>query len=210
MIIPGIFEESFDEIKSKVEEVSQFAHLIQIDVADGKLVDGKTFLDIIKFDEINTPASFELHLMVKEPLNFLEQKVHNVTKMCPQVETITQIYDFITLAKEMGYRVGLSLNPETPILKLRPYMEMIDYVQFMTIHPGGQGREFEDNVLDKITEFRSAYFGFPFQIDGGVNAFTIPKVLKAKITDIVIGSALFQDRDIRNAYVKYLKETQNA
>lgn len=206
MIIPVIFEQNFEEIKKKVALVEQLTSLIQIDVADGRLVDGTSFLDVKRLEQIKTTPSFEIHLMVEKPSDFVREKVQNVSKICTQVEAELLIKDFIKKGRKLGYIVGLSLNPETPIETLAPYMREINYVQFMTAHPGGKGREFIPEVLDKIKKFGQTYIGFPTQVDGGINVQTLPLVLQSGVKDVVIGTALFGEKDIQKAYIRLLGE----
>jgi ribulose-phosphate 3-epimerase len=193
MIIPAIFEKEFNNVLHKVKLVEGEARLIQIDIADGKLVDGNTFQDISKLDEIQTDASFEIHLMVENPLDFLKNKVKKVTKISCHVEAETDLGEFINKAKELGYKTGLSLNPETPINTLDAYIYDIDFVQLMTVSPGSQGREFQKSVLKKVVELKDKHPDIPVQVDGGVNEENLLLVLNTGVNDVVIGSAIFSD-----------------
>lgn len=191
MIIPGILETDFEEVKKKIGLVEGAAEKIQIDIADGELVDGKTFLDIGQINGLKTAAELELHLMVENPHEFVETKIRNVGRVCAQVEATLYIEDFITKAHEKVYGVGLSLAPESGLEELKPYIDHIDFVQFMTVIPGKQGRPFEDSVLEKIKEFMNIWPNVPCQTDGGINEHTIKKVVKAGCKNAVVGSAIF-------------------
>jgi len=203
MIIPGILEKDFAEVVNKIELVENFTTMIQIDIADGKLVEGETFLEIERVEEIKTKAKIEIHLMVENPLKYLLKKIQNISRICAQIEAESFVEDFINIGKDFGYETGLSLNPETEVRKLDKFLNKIDYVQFMTIVPGKQGNPFVYNVLAKINQFRQLYPKMPVQVDGGIDAKTLPLVLETGVRDVVIGSHLFNQSDIRDAYIKF-------
>ena len=206
MIIPGILEKDFTEVINKIKLVEDFTTMIQIDMADGKLVEGETFFEIERIAEIKTKAKIEVHLMVENPLRYLVKKNKNISRICAQIETKDYIEDFINIAKDFGYEVGLSLNPETEIQMLDKFLNKIDYVQFMAVVPGVQGNPFTYNVLAKINQFRQLYPKMPVQVDGGIDAETLPLVLKTGVKDVIIGSHLFNQNDVRDAYIKFSNE----
>jgi ribulose-phosphate 3-epimerase len=199
MIIPGIFEQNFEAVEKKVHSVEEFAPLIQIDIADGILVDGKTFDNVKKLGEIQTNSSFEIHLMVENPINYLEKDVHNITRLCTQVE-VGRVEKFLSDAKDFGYDVGLSINPDTPIERLNPHLDKIQYVQFMAVVPGGQGRPFEHSILERIEKFKNGSPSIPIQVDGGIDNETLLLVLRAGAENVVIGSHLFKSDNIKDTY----------
>ena len=199
MIIPGIFEIDFEEIKRKIKLVESATRLIQIDFADGELVDGKTFLDIYKLDEIDTMAKFDLDLMVQNPIKFLEKKVQKAEKISMLIDAEKYIEKFIEMAKKLKYKVGLSLRPLTPVEKIEEYLDELDYVQFFTIRPGGSGREFQVEVLEKLENFKNDYPSIPFQVDGGVDKDYLPLVLDAGAMDAIITSHIFNTPNPKEA-----------
>lgn len=200
MIIPGILEISFEEAKRKAELVGKYTKIIQIDIADGRLVNGKTFLDVEKIDSIDTKADIELHLMVKNPLDYLKTKAK---KVVVHVEA-QNIVAFINESKNKGFEVGLALNPDTPIEAIEPFLQNLSYVQFMTVVPGAQGRKFEKKVLKKIVLFKKKYPKIKVQTDGGTGKKHLEYVLRTGVDDIVIGSTIFDSEDP----IKTLKKLQ--
>jgi len=191
MIIPGVDVKDFETIKKQVALVGSSTRLIQIDVADGKLVDGETFLNIVRLNEIQTQAKFDIDLMVENPLKFLEEKIANAIKISMLIDAENYIQDFLGKAKSFGYKVGLSIRPTTDIVKLDPYIDKLDYVQFFAIKPGGSGRPFQVEVLEKIQSFAQKYPRIPIQVDGGIDKDYLALVLKAGATDVIITSHIF-------------------
>lgn len=205
MIIPGIFEKDIVEIESKIRQVESLATLVQIDVADGELVDGETFSNLDLLGELEIAVSLELHLMVINPLKHLLEKINNVSRVCSQVEAGDVTRDFIGMSKSLGYETGLSLNPGTRLSELEPFIGLIDYIQFMTVVPGGQGRPFDVSVLRKIREFRKSHPIFKVQADGGINKDNLEAVLASGVNDVVIGSAIFKDKSLMDEFLKFRK-----
>ncbi|HLB51479.1 hypothetical protein A3F07_02630 [candidate division WWE3 bacterium RIFCSPHIGHO2_12_FULL_38_15] len=209
MIIPGIFESDFEEIKRKIKLVDSAARLIQVDVADGELVDGKTFTDIYKLDGIDTMSKFDLDLMVQNPIKYLEKKVQKAEKISMLIDAEEYIEKFIETAKKLKYKVGLSLRPSTPVEKIEEYLDELDYVQFFTIRPGGSGREFQIEVLEKLEKFRTDYPSVPFQVDGGVDKDYLPLVLEAGAIDAVITSHIFNTQNPKEALEYFMGVYRN-
>ena len=190
MIIPAILETDFAQIQKKIDIVDSLAQIVQIDIADGKLVEGTTFLDIQKFGQLKTRCPLEVHLMVENPTDFVKNRVKNVNTVISQVEA-QNVSGFIQAARAHGYMVGLSISNTSSWRLVVPFVGQIDCVQFMTIKPGGQGRPFDNSVLPSITEFKAAYPLMTVQVDGGVDKINLAKVLKAGADNVVIGSEIF-------------------
>ncbi len=191
MIIPAIYEKDFNTVITEIKAVDGVASLIQIDISDGKFVKNKTFDGIKRLDSIETPANFELHLMVTDPLDYVGEKLNKVTRICAHVEA-NDVEKFIAKSKDLGYKVGLSINPETPLEDVAPFVESIDYVQFMTVIPGAQGNKFEIKVLDKIAIFKQTAPHIPIQVDGGIDEETLTRVLEAGVENVAVGSQIYQ------------------
>lgn len=193
MIIPGILEKTLEDIQNKIKIVENNVDLVQIDVVDNILVSGQTFLDLEKLDSINTKCKFEIHLMVENPHKYVFE-LKNATKYISQIES-DHILDFINKSKELGYITGLSINPDTPNHTLDPYLEQIDYVQFMGVIPGAQGKPFESKVLEKIKDFKLLHPRIETQVDGHMNLENITMIKPLDITHFIVGSDIFNDVD---------------
>uniref|UniRef100_A0A7C4XH66 Ribulose-phosphate 3-epimerase n=1 Tax=candidate division WWE3 bacterium TaxID=2053526 RepID=A0A7C4XH66_UNCKA len=192
MIIPAILQKNLEEVKKEVYAVEGAAELIHIDVGDGAFVKTVTFSELDKLEEINTKSSFQIHLMVEDPNDYLtEEKLSKIDSFIAQVES-ENVTEFLKKTKKRGYRVGISLNPETSIETLAQHMPYVDFVQFLTVIPGSQGTEFQENVLDKMTIFRQTAPKMPIQVDGGIDEFFLAEVIEAGAADVVIGSQIFQ------------------
>ncbi|RJR27127.1 hypothetical protein C4561_03110 [candidate division WWE3 bacterium] len=210
MIIPAILEKNFRDIEDKVSIAESFSEMVQIDFVDGKLFEGSTFQDIEALNNLESNLKYDLHLLVVNPLDYLV-KIKNAVKICSQIEGFgskAEVEEFIKKAKILGYRVGLSLGPTTDFEIIQDFVKDLDFVQFMTIIPGGQGRDFIPGVLQKIERFKLTYPKVQIQVDGGVNEKTIPGIVHAGVDDMIIGSAIFGSTNPRKKYLQ-LTSMQN-
>ena len=215
MIIPSILEPTFEKVQEKIKIAEGFAPAIQIDIVDNKLVSGKTFLEIEKLDKIETKAKLEIHLMVKNPVEFLNSnrkfipfttvKIRNVNTVFTQPVEPGQMETFFKLAKKLGYKTGISINVDQDNELIDPYAKDIDFAQFMAVIPGKQGNDFIPEVLSKIVAFKKAHPSITTQIDGGVNETTLPQVLKTGVDNVVIGSAIFNSVNPKEKYLEFSK-----
>ena len=215
MIIPGILEEKFEKAVERIVSVDGASSEIQIDIADGKLVEGKTFLNIEKLKSLNTKSILSLHFMVKSPSKYLisslmlspfvMRKIPNVNTVITQVVSIRQLKCFIKTAKNIGYKVGVSLNYNQEPNIIGPLINKIDLVQFMSVVPGKQGNDFIPEVLEKIKRFKLTYPTIKTQIDGGVNTTNLTQVLKTGVDNVIIGSAIFNSENPRNKVLEFIK-----
>lgn len=205
MIIPLIFEKEVEEAKKLINEVDGLSPVIQLDIADGKFVDGETLQDISFLNDLYLKSSIELHLMTHQAAEILSQPTKNVTQACVHVELENTFFEAEIEARKHGLQFGAVLNPETPIEAIDLILDKIDYVQFMTIVPGGQGRPLEKNVLEKIKKFKEKYPTMRVQVDGAMNEKTIPLAIEAGADNIGIGSALVKSDDIDGSFKKFTK-----
>ena len=106
--------------------------------------------------DVNSEAYFELHLMVKDPIAEIAKWKDNnsVTSAVFHIESDADQKKCVESIKQNNWKVGIALNPETPIAKIMPYVGLVDEVLFMTVHPGQQGAAFVPEVLEKIKGVR--------------------------------------------------------
>jgi ribulose-phosphate 3-epimerase len=204
MIIPVVLEKHFEEVINKVKAVESFSPLIQIDISDGKLVDGETFTDIKLINTLQTESEVEIHLMVVDPQNYVIPHLKRVKTIYAQVEAFEHVNDFIERAYEFGYEPGLSINPGTDVAMLVPYLNEIKKVQFMTVQPGAQGRPFDPGVIGKVQEFIKENPHVHVQVDGGINEHTLLSIVAAGIDAAVVGSAVVRAQNPEQEYKRLM------
>ena len=202
MIIPAILEENLDEILRKISIVESVADKVQIDVCDGVFVPEETFLDLAK---INTKAKVEYHLMVSNPLQFVDIPLKASDSVIFHVES-KNVEKAINQILQKTKNVGICKNPDTPVSELEKYAHLVNYVQFLTVTPGKQGQEIIKKPIDEAIEFHKKYPTLSIQIDGGINENNMKEIVKAKINNLAMGSAIFSDSNPRKQLEKLNKK----
>ena len=172
---------------------------VQIDIADESLVANSTFLDATKFAGLKTPVKFELHMMVKDPLRYLENFYKaGFKRFFAHVEG-DFVEDYIATCYKLGVEIGLAIDGPTPFESIQNYLDNIDAVLVMAIEAGESGRPFREDTVDKIKKIREIDFEIPIAVDGNMNEENARKVVTAGATRICSNSYIFQAQDIKTA-----------
>ena len=173
---------------------------LHIDSMDGKFVPNTQMkiFEILELEKISTKP-LDVHLMVENPeeyIQYLENK--NIEYITTHIEINKDIKKIIKTIKEMNYKVGLSIKPNTNVDELIPYLEQIDLVLIMSVEPGFGGQQFMPNSLNKAQEIRKLKPSITIEIDGGINDSNITEI--KKYVDIaVVGSYITNNNDYNEA-----------
>ena len=207
-IIPAILTDSALKFKDLVFRLEPYTQRIHIDVADGVFVPNKTFVVYEELDKVEAAVKFDIHLMVKQPAAHLREWLYtHADRFIIHVESEGDLGSVIEEFHKNHRKVGLTLNPETSTDKLEPFVTKVDFVQFMTVHPGFQGGEFVESVLDKVREFNKKYPKIPIAVDGSMHVETARLAVNAGASIIVVGGhVLFENRDLGEA-INELKQS---
>ncbi|WP_315067786.1 ribulose-phosphate 3-epimerase [uncultured Clostridium sp.] len=183
---------------------------LHIDIMDGHFVPNIAFgIDQIKMiKQIANDMELDVHLMVTNPEIFIDALVEaGADTITIHQEASAHIYNLIYIIKSFGIKVGIALNPATPINTLKHISHMVNKILIMTVEPGFGGQSFIEPMMEKISEVRSFIksenLECELQVDGGVNLENINKIIKNGATDIVIGSAIFKEEDISSTIKKF-------
>jgi len=207
LITPAILTDNLETFKEQLNKIHTNYSSIQIDVMDGEFVKTRSFIERDELNDIESEAYFELHLMVKDPLTELSRwlNVANISSVVFHLEATTDIAECISHIKRHNWKVGIALNPETVLEKVLPYINMVDEILFMTVHPGQQGSMFVDEVLEKIKAFKKLGAEAICSADGGINEQTIKSVVDAGADKLYIGSAIVQASNPEAAHENLIK-----
>jgi ribulose-phosphate 3-epimerase len=137
--------------------------------------------------------------MITDPDDYLEAFAKaGASSVTVHVE-IGDLTGTIALARRLGMRVGVAANPDTTFDAIAPYLPHVDLVLCMTVFPGFGGQSFMHEVLPKIAQVRLAIdergLDCDLEVDGGIDATTIPLVVEAGANVLVAGSAIFNRPD---------------
>lgn len=182
---------------------------LHIDVMDGTFVPNKAFTlkEIEKCDYISS-KKLDIHLMVDDPKKYIDSLVLlNVEYITFHIEIAEDINSMIKSIKEYGIKCGISINPNTNIEQIYPYLDKIDLVLIMCVHPGESGQTFIEKSLDKIEKLKKKILEVNskalIEVDGGINS-TTSLLCKEKGADMLV-SASYLHHDDMIERVKYLK-----
>lgn len=198
-VSPSILSADFSCLEKELNEVqSAGADLIHIDVMDGHFVPNITIGPVVVKDiKRHTNLPLDVHLMIENPQNFVDSFVKAGSDMITfHIETIdvSGIKAQAAKLKNIGVKTGVSLNPATPLEKIKGLLDVVDFVLVMTVNPGFSGQEFIPDVAPKIKELRSIFKG-DISVDGGVNEQTAQTVFDAGANILVAGSYVFKSKN---------------
>lgn len=206
-LIPTINEESFEEIKRKMEIIAPFTDWIQIDISNNTFSPRVTWNNPQDLSTYQTSLNIEVHLMIDDPENVLEEwlKVPNVRRVIIHYEATDNVEKNIEVAEKYGKELGLAVGPETGWELLVKYLDRINFVQLLAVNPGLAGQDFNLRVLDKTRTLKDYKKNVIIEVDGGINL-NIAKLVKEAGADIINSSSfIFKNPNIPGI-IKALKE----
>lgn len=202
-IAPSFLSADFRCLEREVKRVEQAgADLIHLDVMDGHFVNNITFGPlVVKTIDRLTDLPLDVHLMIEEPEKYLREFAQSgADYLTVHIEVCDRIETTISEMKSLGVKAGVSLNPDTPLRRIKDILAELDLVLLMTVFPGFAGQRFISSVLEKIRELRSWLLDqnnkLLIEVDGGVDEKTAPLARDAGADVLVAGSALFGAADL--------------
>jgi len=204
-IAPSLLSADFGKLNMELKEVEKHADLLHVDVMDGHFVPNVTIGPAV-VKSIKTKLPLDIHLMIENPEKyvgaFAESKPRIITI---HAEACKNAKEVIKKIRNMGIKVGISINPSTPLSKITPVLGYVDMVLCMTVNPGFGGQKFIMPVLKKIGELRRLKPKLDIEVDGGINTDTIKLAVDAGANIIVAGSAIFGKKNRPNAIIELRK-----
>ncbi len=197
-ILAGDFSQLGNEIK-KLEDAG--ADMIHVDVMDGHFVPNLTIgPPVIKSLRKYSKLPFDVHLMISPVHKYIENYAEAGADIITFHPEATQsIEQSISLIKSLKKKVGLSLNPGTEIDIIKKFLDKIDLVLIMSVHPGFGGQKFMPEVLKKIETLynikKTNKFSFDIEVDGGINFDNSKLVKDAGANIIVSGTTIFKSNN---------------
>jgi ribulose-phosphate 3-epimerase len=207
-VAPSILSADFSCLGKEIRKIELAgADMIHIDVMDGHFVPNITIGPVVVKDMRRiTKLPLDVHLMIKKPEKFIDDFVKAGSDMITlHIETISASSFRLqaTRLKKKNIKVGISLNPATPLSKIKDLLGIVDFVLVMTVNPGFGGQSFIPAVLPKIEKLRSLFYG-DIAVDGGINKDNAKQVIAAGANILAAGSYIFKSKDYKKA-IKSIK-----
>jgi len=201
-ISPSILSCNFNKLGEEIESLEKAgADLIHIDVMDGHFVPNITIgPEVIKKIRPLTKIPFDVHLMISPVDNFIEDFANagsDIITIHP--EATKDLKKSIELIKKFDKKVGISLNPNSEISLVEPYLNDIDLILVMSVNPGFAGQKFKPEVLKKLEKIKkiivSKNLKIDLEIDGGISFQNSIDAKNAGANILVSGSTIFNENN---------------
>jgi ribulose-phosphate 3-epimerase len=202
IIAPSILSADFSRLGEEIQALEKAgADWIHFDVMDGQFVPNISFGSKILEDiKSLTPLPFDVHLMVKEPYDYIEDFVKKGADLITiHIEAVSDPNRYLNKCQELGVKVGLSISPDTPVSELESYLDRVDLVLVMSVHPGFGGQKFIPSSMEKIEQLKKLReekaLSFLIEVDGGVGLKNSKELIAAGADVLVAGSAILGSSD---------------
>lgn len=197
-----------DRINSVLELNRTNISYVHVDVMDGKFVPSVHFDNMGEIRGINlvTKYPMDVHLMMDNPIEYIKELGNmNIEFITIHLEIDKDKKEIFKSIKDLGYKVGLSIKPNTNIREIEPYLDDIDMVLVMSVEPGLGGQSFIESTVDRIKELKELIGSrnILIEVDGGINSETITKLEGVDIA--VVGSYIMKSDN----YYKSVEELRN-
>jgi ribulose-phosphate 3-epimerase len=195
-IAPSILSADFACLGDAVDAVTSTADMLHVDVMDGHFVPNLTIgPPVVASLRKHTDLYLDCHLMMTNPGDHLEAFKKAGANGCTVHVEVDATDVLVKQMRDLGLDVGLAVNPETPFDAAEPWLESIDLLLLMTVHPGFGGQRFIADVMPKVERARelkdAGRLSFAIQVDGGIDEQTAPVAAAAGADVFVAGSAVF-------------------
>ena len=215
ILSPSILAADFGKIGEQLSLLEKCnVPYVHVDVMDGSFVPSISFgMPVIKSIRKETKAFFDVHLMIDEPGRYVKEfKDSGADLITVHVEACKHLNRTIQQIKELGLKVGVALNPATPIESIKHVIDMVDMVLIMTVNPGFGGQKYIESCTEKIEQLKNMIdekgLDVDIEVDGGITASNVNKVIEAGANVIVAGTAIFGGEGIEKNVEEFRKVTK--
>src|SRR2546429_5959789 len=207
IVAPSILAADFSNLAEEIRKVEAAgADWIHCDIMDGHFVDNISFGPmVVKTVRGLTKLPLDVHLMIEHADHYVPRFVDagaNSITVHVEPEARHDVAKTLQQIRDAGCRAGLTLNPATSFDLLEPFLDKIDMLLVMTVHPGFGGQSFRADQMQKVKRARSLNGTIDIEVDGGINAETARVSIENGANVLVAGTSIFHAKD----YAKAIRE----
>lgn len=219
LVAPSILAADFSRLGEEIRKVEDAgADWIHCDIMDGHFVDNISFGPaIVGFVRKQTRLPLDVHLMIEHADHYVPRFVEagaNSITVHVEPEAKHDVGKTLQQIRDAGCRVGLTLNPETHFKFVEPFLDKIDMLLVMTVHPGFGGQKFRADQMEKVKRAKSLIEKtcpersrrIDIEVDGGINPETARMSIENGANVLVAGTSIFKMHD----YAKAIRELRGS
>jgi ribulose-phosphate 3-epimerase len=207
IVAPSILAADFSRLADEVRKVEEAgADWIHCDIMDGHFVDNISFGPaIVDLARKQTELPLDVHLMIEHADHYVPRFVKagaNSITVHVEPEAKHDVAKTLQQIRESGCRVGLTLNPATPFEAVEPFLDKIDMLLVMTVHPGFGGQPFRADQMEKVKRAKAwsdSERRIDIEVDGGINPETARVSIQNGANVLVAGTSIFRAKDYAEA-----------
>lgn len=202
IVSPSVLSCDFANVQRDVEMINNSsADWFHVDVMDGVFVPNISFgFPVIKAIKKHAKKPLDVHLMIQHPDQYIEEFAEaGADILTVHIEACTHLHRTLNAIKAAGMKVGVAVNPHTPVSVLEEVIDSIDLVLIMSVNPGFGGQKFIESAVAKVKKLNKLKEefnpGLIIEVDGGVNLETGKQLVDAGATALVAGSFVFKSEN---------------
>ena len=212
-LAPSILTADFGNLAEQIRQAEAGgADYIHLDVMDGCFVPNISFgPGIVKAVRQATSLPLDVHLMMNAPERYVETFIDaGADLLTVHVEASVHLHRTVEQIVAAGCKAGVALNPSTPVDAVREILPFVDLILIMSVNPGFGGQRFIETTTSKLRRMRALIREYnptcELEVDGGVGVYNIRDIALSGANVVVVGSAVYNEKDSVSANIGALRE----